>query len=63
MCILWACLSASEMAGKRLKEHLAFQNFLGGGPDPRPRLRTLDADLNDSGFALSTINILDMALV
>jgi hypothetical protein len=28
-CILWVCLSASEMAGKRLWEHLAFQNFLG----------------------------------
>jgi hypothetical protein len=48
MCILWVCLSASEMAGKRLWEHLAFQNFL----IPNPRLRTFGARLNDSGFAV-----------
>jgi hypothetical protein len=30
ICILWVCLSASEMVGKCLWEHLAFQNF----PDP-----------------------------
>jgi hypothetical protein len=56
MCILWVCLSASEMAGKHLWEHLAFQYVLGSpppAPDPRPRLRTFGTRLNDSGFALA----------
>jgi hypothetical protein len=62
MCILWVCLSASEMAGKRPWEHLAFQNFLAEHPQT-PTLGFAPAAIafNDTGFT-PIRKILDTAL-